>query len=232
MKNFGIPINETNGGSPGHSHGQSASSTLREPRTTHIFDTHKIVKNLEASGYTHGQATAVMETLRALLAISVDTTKAEYLSRKDLANHTYQFRAAMSELRHETIAFRRSRSDVLHADLLALQRLTDSLEQHISDRMAYLNNETTLEVNIYKAANRAVTNGRGISIQEMGHKFTVGMSKLHTIVEGNRWTVTRYYFTAVLIFAGMMIYVVRATHEDESGGFGGGPWAWERGRLK
>ncbi|ODQ51855.1 hypothetical protein SAICODRAFT_138730 [Saitoella complicata NRRL Y-17804] len=215
IMNFGVSTNEPNGGSAGHANGQSASSTLRGVGTTHHFDTHKIVKNLEASGYTHGQATVMMKALRALLVIKVETAKAEYLSRVDLANQTYLFKAAMAELRQETIAFRRSRSEALHAELVALQQATDSLEQHISERIVYLNNETAIDVNSYKAGNRAVTNARDISIQELGHKLTVALSRLGTTVERNRWIVTKYYFTGVICFAFMMISIVNVTMEED-----------------
>jgi hypothetical protein len=62
---------------------------LHPPPFVHNFDTYTLVKDIEAGGFTNGQAITAMKALRVLLAKNLEVAKEGLVSKSDVENVRY-----------------------------------------------------------------------------------------------------------------------------------------------
>lgn len=179
---------------------------LATPPYVHHFDTYTLVRNLEGGGFTQDQAVTVMKAIRSLLAINLDIAKEGLVSKSDVENETYLFRAACSELRTalqtsrttEIQAQRSHRAHLFHESDIITQRITqelmglrEDLKGMMSDRKMAVQTEQRLMTS---------------RIQELNYKITVLLnSDSRSEVEGLRWVLTRRAAMAIVVAALMML---------------------------
>jgi len=68
---------------------QPQSTHLAPPPFTHHFDTYSLAKGLEGSGFTKGQAVAVMKGVRGLLSNNLEVAKENLVSKSNVENVYY-----------------------------------------------------------------------------------------------------------------------------------------------
>jgi hypothetical protein len=112
---------------------------LAPPPYVHHFDTYSLVKQLEAGGYTHFQAITVMKAVRSLLAQNLDVAQDGLVSKSDLENETYLFRAACSELSTEVKNNRRAADEQMRQQRTMLLHEADILTQSLNQEVLTLN---------------------------------------------------------------------------------------------
>lgn len=185
-----------------------------EPLRTHQFDTFKFVSALEKAGYSHSQAVALMKCLRTVLVNGTEFAKSHYLSRGDLENvslpqivhglrfkETYLFRAAMSELRAEVKTLRHNEVAAERADVIALQKELDALNEKTREDIENLRNDVTIEMNNRKIATRAEQQAMESKIQDLSYNFTKRLADMRTEAEAQKWQTTRLLIGANTIGA-------------------------------
>jgi Coiled-coil domain-containing protein 90-like len=74
---------------PSQAQAPPSGSNSTENMKTHQFDTFKFVSALQSSGFSQGQAVALMKCLRTVLVKGTEFGKTYYLSRGDLENVTF-----------------------------------------------------------------------------------------------------------------------------------------------
>lgn len=126
------------GGSSGPSTGTAPDPNrpTKPPHLTptpyiHHFDSYTLVKQLTAGGYTLEQAIISMKAIRTLLASNLDVAQAGLVSKADVENETYLFRAACSELSAEVHNNRRVADEQLRQQRTLLQHEVDILAQRL-----------------------------------------------------------------------------------------------------
>jgi hypothetical protein len=102
---------------------------LKTPPYVHHFDTYSLVKRLEEGGFTQDQSVSMMKGIRSLLADNMELAKEGLVSKSDVENETYLFRAACSELKTEVQNNRKSEMEKMRSERTQLQHEVDILSQ-------------------------------------------------------------------------------------------------------
>jgi hypothetical protein len=112
---------------------------LVPPPYVHHFDSYSLVKQLEGGGWTDAQAITAMKAVRGLLAVNLDVAQAGLVSKSDVENETYLFRAACSELSTEVKKNRRVADEHMRQQRTTLQHEVDILTQSLNQEVLTLN---------------------------------------------------------------------------------------------
>ena len=104
----------------------------------HHFDSYTLVKQLTTGGYTLPQAILSMKAIRKLLASNLDVAQSGLVSKADVENETYLFRAACSELGAEVHNNRRVADEQLRQQRTLLQHEVDILAQRLNQELLTL----------------------------------------------------------------------------------------------
>lgn len=176
--------------------------------TYHYFDTFSVVTRLESSGFAHGQAVSMMDSIRALLVNGTEVGKVELLSKAELENQTYLFRAAMAELRNEVVSMRKAASQQLALDAAQLQRNLERLDQKMREDTQTMRTEVEMDVEMRKSQARSEGKDIELRIQELDNKFTVRLGDLRTATEKYKWETTRRLLAGLFVVACAVTYLI------------------------
>lgn len=127
---------------------------LQPPPYVHHFDSYSLVKQLSTGGYTLPQAITAMKAVRGLLASNLDVAQAGLVSKSDVENETYLFRAACSELSTEVKNNRRVADEQLRQQRTHLLHEVDILTQRLNQDLLTLNDNVRGMFNDRKMAVR------------------------------------------------------------------------------
>ncbi|MCJ1340278.1 hypothetical protein MMC09_005572 [Bachmanniomyces sp. S44760] len=179
---------------------------LHAPPYVHHFDTFSLVKDLEKGSLTSDQAITLMKAVRSLLAVNLDVAREGLVSKSDVENETYLFRAACSELRTEVQNSRQSTWQKMRTERAHLQHEVDILGQKLTQESLTLKDDLRGMFNDRKMAVRMEQRGMESAIQELNYKITVALnSDSKGEVEGLRWVLTR---RAAMAIAGMALLIL------------------------
>jgi hypothetical protein len=126
----------------GQGQGRGQQRSMSPPPYVHQFDSYSLVKQLQEGGYTQEQAITSMKGIRALLGQHLDVALASLVSKSDVENETYLFRAACSELHQEIKNNRRLQDEQMRQQRTHLQHEVDILAQSLNQEVAALNDQT------------------------------------------------------------------------------------------
>ena len=143
-----------------------------------------------------------MKAIRLMLALNLDVAKEGLVSKSDIENESYLFRAACSELkttlqttRHsETLQQRSRRAQLQHEHDILNQKVTQDL-MTLKEELKGLFNDRKLGLQEDKRR----VDGR---ISELNYEITVLLnSEARSEVEGLRWVLTRRAALAIAVCA-------------------------------
>ncbi|KUJ20020.1 uncharacterized protein LY89DRAFT_641473 [Mollisia scopiformis] len=204
-------VEEENAAKPPH---------LQTPPYVHHFDTYTLVQQVEAGGFTTEQSVTSMKAVRGLLAQNLDVAKAGLVSKSDVENETYLFRAACSELRTEIQNSRKKQEETMRRERTLLQHEVDILNQKLTQELLTLKDDLKGMFDDRKMSVRSEQRAMESKIQELNYKITVMLnSDSKSEVEGLRWVLTRRSVMGILFMAFMVLtslrYASYKSHEDE-----------------
>jgi len=136
-----MPSSDKNGTAQAPMHQQTATSKsvgdskpphISAPLYVHHFDTYGLVKRLEEGGWNQESAITTMKAVRLILAENMDLARAALVSKSNVENETYLFRAACSELRTEINTKRKAEAERSRTDRSQLQHEVDILGQRLT----------------------------------------------------------------------------------------------------
>lgn len=127
---------------------------ISTPPYVHHFDSYTLVKHLETGGYTKNQAITLMKAVRALLARNLDMAQSGLVSKTDIDNETYLFRAACSELSTEVHNNRRNADEQNRQQRTVLQHEVDIASQKLTQDLMTLRDDVRGHFNDRKMAVR------------------------------------------------------------------------------
>ena len=138
----------------------------------------------------------------------------------NIAQETYLFLAACSELRTETANTRRAAASKQRTERAHLQHEVDILSQRITQETLSLKDELRGVFNDRKMAVRTEQRGMETKLQELNYKITVALnSDTKGEVEGLRWVLTRRAAMAVggmaFLILGSLRYATYKTHLEK-----------------
>ena len=175
---------------------KSAPPHLEAPRYVHNFDTYTLVNDLQKGSFSQEQSITIMKAVRSLLAENLELARDGLVSKSDVENESYLFRAACSELRTEIQSARRLSAEKMRSERTLLQHEVDILSQKVTQESLNLKDELKGLFDDRKMAARIEQTGIESHIQEINYKITSIMAgEAKGEVEGLRW-----YLTRMLVF--------------------------------
>jgi len=195
-------------------------SHLHPPPYVHHFDSYSLVKQLSAGGFTLNQAITAMKAVRGLLASNLDMAQHSLVSKSDVENETYLFRAACSELSTEVSNNRRVADEQLRQQRTLLQHEVDILTQHLNQELVTLNDSVRGMFNDRRMAVREEQKAVDSRIQQINYKISVMLnSDAKSEIEGLRWVLIRRSVLGIVFMAvltlGTLRYGTHVNHEKK-----------------
>lgn len=114
---------------------------LKTPPYVHHFDTYSLVKDLTESGFSQAQSVTVMKAVRDILTDNMELARDGLVSKSNIENETYLFRAACSELRTEVDNTRKAEVERMRSERNQLQHEVDILSQRMGQETTHLKDE-------------------------------------------------------------------------------------------
>lgn len=176
-----------------------AGKTSRHPHLEpspyeHHFDTYSLVQQLssEDSAFTLDQATTLMKAIRLQLALNLELAKDGLVSKSDIENESYLFRAACSELRTTLQTSRFAENQRQRTSRAHLQHEFDILNQKVNQDILTMREELKGMFNDRKMGLQEEKRKVDSQISELNYEITVLLnSEAKSEVEGLRWVLTR-----------------------------------------
>ncbi|KAI1807403.1 hypothetical protein F4811DRAFT_472284 [Daldinia bambusicola] len=193
---------------------------LSMPPYVHHFDTYTLVKQLVEGGYSKAQATTVMKAIRGLLAKNLDFAQDGLVSKSDVDNETYLFRAACSELSAEVTNNRRAADETTRQQRTQLQHEVDILTQRMTQDLMTLKDDVKGMFNDRRMNVREEQRTMESAIQQLNLKISVTLnSDSRSDIEGLRWVLIRRSVLGIIFMAvltlGTLRYATYVKHERQ-----------------
>lgn len=182
---------------------------LTPPPYVHHFDSYSLVKQLEGGGWTSAQAITAMKAVRGLLAVNLDVAQAGLVSKSDVENETYLFRAACSELSTEVKKNRRVADEQMRQQRTTLQHEVDIFTQSLNQEILTLNDTVKGMFNDRRMAVREEQKAAESAIQQINYKISIELnSDARSEIEQLRWVLIRraalgIFFMVVFAFSSL-----------------------------
>jgi hypothetical protein len=219
------PSKEERGGKDGSSSSHvddfvATAPHMAPPPFVHQFDTYGLVRRLEDSGWSKLHAITTMKAVRLMLAENTEFARDALVSKSQVENETYLFRAACAELKTEVTARRRSEQEKMRAQRSQLQHELDILTQRLGQESAALKDEVKGMFDDRKMTVRNEQREMESKVQRLNYKITVDLqADARSEVEGLRWVMTRRVIIAlsvvvVMVLGSLKLYSNKA-HDQE-----------------
>ncbi|KAH6661370.1 MOZ protein represents a chromatin-associated acetyltransferase [Truncatella angustata] len=200
--------------------GQLSHPHISKPPYVHHFDTYTLVKQLEGGGYSNDQAITIMKAVRGLLSSNLDIAQDGLVSKSDVDNETYLFRAACSELSSEVINNQRKADEESRQKRTLLQHEVDILSQKLSQDLMTLRDDVRGMFNDRKMVVREEQRRMEGAIQQVNLDISVILtSDAKSDIEGLRWVLIRRSVIGILFMAvftlGTIRYATYVNHEKK-----------------
>jgi hypothetical protein len=114
---------------------------LKTPPYVHHFDTYGLVRELSKSTYTPDQSVTLMKAVRGMLMSNMELAREGLVSKSNVENGTYLFRAACSELKTEIGNTRKGEMERMRTERAQLQHEVDILGQRLGQETGTLKDE-------------------------------------------------------------------------------------------
>jgi len=114
---------------------------LKTPPYVHHFDTYGLVRKLSQSSYTPEQSITIMKAVRQTLLDNMELARKELVSKSNVENETYLFRAACSELKTEIGNAKKGEMERMRTERGQLQHEVDILGQRLGQETTHLRDE-------------------------------------------------------------------------------------------
>ncbi|KAI4592579.1 hypothetical protein KJ359_011030 [Pestalotiopsis sp. 9143b] len=190
--------------------GETSHPHIAKPPYVHHFDTYTLVKQLEAGGYSKDQAITMMKAVRGILAQNLDIAQDGLVSKSDVDNETYLFRAACSELSSEVVNNQRKADEESRQQRTLLQHEVDILGQKLSQDLMTLRDDVKGMFNDRKMAVREEQRRMEGAIQQVNLDISVILtSDAKSDIEGLRWVLIRRSVLGILFMAVMTLGTIR-----------------------
>ncbi|RAR04871.1 hypothetical protein DDE83_007646 [Stemphylium lycopersici] len=161
---------------------------LKTPPYVHHFDTYGLVRRLSQSAYTAEQSITIMKAVRQTLLSNMALAREGLVSKSNVENETYLFRAACSELKTEIGNARKGEMERMRQERGQLQHEVDILGQRLGQETGGLKDELKGLFDDRKMAVRQEQRSMETKIQELNYKITVALnSDARSEVEALRW---------------------------------------------
>ncbi|KAF2478839.1 hypothetical protein BDY17DRAFT_258259 [Neohortaea acidophila] len=189
---------------------------MEPPRYMHHFDTYGLVKRLKEGGWDEDQAITVMKAMRVILGDQQDLAKEALVSKSQLENEAYLFKAACAELKTEVTTRRKSEQEKMRTERAQLQHEVDIISQRLGQESTNMKEELKGLFDDRKMAVRNEQRDMESKIQQLGYQITVNLqSDAKSDIEGVRWIMTRRVILTLAFVVLMIVGSLKAAANAE-----------------
>ena len=179
---------------------------IEPPPYIHHFDTYGLVKRLTDGGWDQKQAITVMKAMRLMLADNTDLAKEALVSKSNLENEAYLFKAACAELKTEVTTRRKSEQEKMRTERNQLQHEVDILSQRLGQETAHLKDELKGMFDDRKMTVRNEQRDVESKVSQLNYRITVNLqADAKSEVEGLRMLMTRRVILTLGIVVGRVL---------------------------
>lgn len=179
---------------------------IEPPPYIHHFDTYGLVKRLTDGGWDQKQAITVMKAMRLMLADNTDLAKDALVSKSNLENEAYLFKAACAELKTEVTTRRKSEQEKMRTERNQLQHEVDILSQRLGQDTAHLKDDLKGMFDDRKLTVRNEQRDVESKVSQLNYRITVNLqADAKSEVEGLRMIMTRRVILTLGIVVGMVV---------------------------
>ncbi|XPS90791.1 hypothetical protein M3J09_000224 [Ascochyta lentis] len=195
---------------PGPSEEDHKPPHLKTPPYVHHFDTYGLVRQLSKSTYTDAQSVTLMKAVRGILIENMLLARQGLVSKSNVENETYLFRAACAELKTEMGNARRGEVERMRTERAQLQHEVDILGQKLGQETGSVKDELKGLFDDRKMAVRQEQRSMETKIQELNYQITIKLnSDARSEVEGLRWVLTRRIAMGIAAMATMVVILLQ-----------------------
>ncbi|KAJ1726831.1 hypothetical protein LPJ61_004932 [Coemansia biformis] len=175
-----------------------------------LFNTHRLVSQLMEIGFTREQATSTMTLVKYKVYESMERLKSNMLTKSDLENDAYLFRAALQELRTETQMIRKNDQAILESQAAAISRDIESLAQKLNDEVDNLRSDIQIELNNHKHDSSHEMKSLDMELHTLASKYQVVMGEMKTDIEAIKLESIRKGMVAAVITTLVLLAIIWA----------------------
>ncbi|KAF9919773.1 hypothetical protein BGZ65_011830, partial [Modicella reniformis] len=183
--------------------------------TNHHFNTNKLVTKLEKNGFERGQAEGIMRTMKGFIGHHTNRIRRNMLTKSDLDNESYLFKAALTELRTELQILRKNDAAALAIKTEIISREIDSLNQKLHEDIAIIKSDIAIDMNSRKGDVREEQKALEIRIQSMSNRQMAQLGDMRTKMEAAKWEATRKGMVSIFISATIILLISRIFFKEE-----------------
>lgn len=192
---------------------------IEQPRYIHHYDTYGFVKRLEDGGWAAERAITIMKAVRLMLADNTDLAKDALVSKSQLENEAYLFKAACAELKTEVTTRRKSEQEKMRTERTQLQHEVDILSQRLGQESAGLKDDLKGMFDDRKMAVRNEQRDMESKLQQLNYKITVSLqADAKSEVEELRWVMTRRVIFTLVTVVLMVVASLKIASDAIAGG--------------
>ncbi|KAJ3047656.1 hypothetical protein HK097_011339 [Rhizophlyctis rosea] len=140
-----------------------------------------------------------------MTSASTLSIRSNILSKTDLENQTYLYKAHLQELRNELQLLRQNDSAALKSDTESIMREIENLNGKFSEMLGSLKSEIGMDINNHKTDGREVGTDTDLRIQEIHHRLVIKLSDLKTKIETMKVETTRTIVWMAVGFFGLLM---------------------------
>uniref|UniRef100_A0ABM5FW29 Coiled-coil domain-containing protein 90B, mitochondrial n=1 Tax=Pogona vitticeps TaxID=103695 RepID=A0ABM5FW29_9SAUR len=179
------------------------------------FDTHNLVRDLEAHGFAKEQAETIVSVLSALSTVSLDTVYKDMVTQAQQEITLQQIMAHLDSVRKDMVILEKSEFANLRTENEKMKIELDQVKQQLMNEISQIRAENKLDINLErsrvtdmftdqeKKLMEATTefhkkdSSTNSSITEVSNKIDAEIAALKTLMESNKLETIRYLAASV-----------------------------------
>ncbi|XP_062983929.1 coiled-coil domain-containing protein 90B, mitochondrial [Elgaria multicarinata webbii] len=179
------------------------------------FDTHSLVRDLEAHGFVKEQAETIVSALTTLSTVSLDTIYKDMVTQAQQEITLQQIMAHLDSIRKDMVILEKSEFANLRAENEKMKIELDQVKQQLLNETSQIRAENKLDINLErsrvtdmftdqdKKLMEATTefhqkdSGTNSNVTEVSNKIDAEIAALKTLMESNKLGTIRYLAASV-----------------------------------
>ncbi|XP_003219395.1 coiled-coil domain-containing protein 90B, mitochondrial [Anolis carolinensis] len=179
------------------------------------FDTHSLVRDLEAHGFAKEQAETIVSAITALSTVSLDTVYKDMVTQAQQEITLQQLMAHLDSIRKDMVILEKSEFANLRAENEKMKIELDQVKQQLMNEINQIRAENKLDINLERSRvtdlftdqerklMEATTefhkkdSSTNSSVTEVSNKIDTEIAALKTLMESNKLDTIRYLAASV-----------------------------------
>ncbi|KAJ1856804.1 Protein fmp32, mitochondrial [Coemansia sp. RSA 2703] len=180
-------------------------------QSRHLFDTDKVVRRLEAQGFSRQQATSMVSALTSVLDESTSTILHTIVTKADQDKTLYMYKVDFAQLKSEMQMMEKTDFSMMKAENERLTGEVNKLKQKLREEITRTQAGVRLDMSLEKGRARDERAQHEIKIRETDTKIEQEISGLRMQMESIKFSILQYMIgtitgTGALILAYLRMF--------------------------